>query len=483
MSRTTDVRLHPGAGMLRLVAGLLLLAVAPAGSGEGVRVAAWGSSELPFAADSPWNSRPLRPVLGEMGIPPAHYPPAILANGWSTGVFVSKPDDPPVTVRGRAGSEGLWNPDDQTHRDVRVPRWPSDVNPAAESDGHADIVDPVDGVIHSFWQLRREKGEWVAAQYAWSSLRGRGWGDPAHYFQGARAAGVPAMAGLIRRHEVNDGARHYRHALAVSLATNALASNPAYVFPATSADSDAASRNTGAIAQGSLLMLPPSFDAASLNDKRVRKIAETLKVYGAYVVDRNDGTPFVIYAEIGSDLDLHRKGWNRDAVEDLERIRRALRPVVDAQAWVDGNGRQYRPERDLNLLSMRGPWKPVEGDKPGRFDTWTQSLMLPASSTPVLQKADLPDGLTPVAWGRPEAGRRYCLGSEASGGAKLRMTLTDRERGATLVDSGELGAGQTYRFNWPSQPLRAALYVSGGRQASSARAILRACADDAPPRK
>lgn len=470
------LRLSGGAVRARYagLAAVLLATIACTAAHAG----AWGSSNTPFAVDSPWNSRPVNPRFGDARVPPARYPPAVLSNGWSTGVFVARPDDRPVTVRGISGSPGLWHPDEHVHRDLSLPRWPRDVDPASESDGHADIVDPVQGVIHSFWQLRREKGEWVAAQYAWSSLGGRGWGDPAHYFQGARATGVPAMAGLIRRHEVHDGAPLYRHALALSLADNALAPDPTYVFPATSADTDAARRNTGRIPQGTLLMLPPGFDTATLSDLRVRKIAETLKVYGAYVVDRNDGTPFVIYAEIGSDLDLHRKLWNRAAVADLERIREALRPVVDAETWVDGDGRRFKPEQRLNLISLRGPWKLLEGGQAGRFDSRSQSLVFSVAPERVRQQAELPEGLSPVFWARPEPGKRYCLRSVSSGGAVLRMVLADAGQGTVLVDSGKLGHGQEYRFAWPDRPVRAMLQAeSDGRAPASVRAVLQACGD------
>ncbi len=52
----------------------------------------------------------------------------------------------------------------------------------------------------TFWQLKQQTGNGSATQYAWTRLNGSGWGDPAHYFQGARAAAVPTAAGLIRAH-------------------------------------------------------------------------------------------------------------------------------------------------------------------------------------------------------------------------------------------------------------------------------------------
>jgi hypothetical protein len=72
----------------------------------------WGTSSKPFAATSPWNSRAVDPVLGDAVISTSMYAPAIETNEWSTGVFVSKDSDGPVTISGHRGTQGLWNVDD-----------------------------------------------------------------------------------------------------------------------------------------------------------------------------------------------------------------------------------------------------------------------------------------------------------------------------------------------------------------------------------
>ena len=75
------------------------------------------------------------------------------------------------------------------------------------------------------------------------------------------------MAGIIRKHEIDDGMPYYMHALAMTLPQHTLAngiSHPSYVAPATSTD-NYAGNNTGTIPMGALMMLPASFDAASLS--------------------------------------------------------------------------------------------------------------------------------------------------------------------------------------------------------------------------
>jgi hypothetical protein len=431
-------------------------------SGSAAASSGWGSYLTPFAATSPWNSRPVSPVFGSFVIPKSQYFPSVAAGKWSTRVFLSESGDGPVTVTGAPGKKGLWDPDAEAFHDVEIPRWPSNVTPAEERDGHAEVVDPVTGIIHSFWKLRYLEGRWTAAQYAWTCVNGRGFGDPAHYFQGARAAGVSTAAGLIRKHELADGEPVFGHALAMSLTFNALSASPAYVFPATSADTNAATTNSGQIPEGALLMLPPTFDTGSIANPALRKIAETLKVYGAYVVDRNVGTPFAIYVEIGSGFALHRGGWNTGVARDLDAIRQALRQVVAVGGWVDGNGRPYTPQQNLNLLSMRGPWRLISGPSPGTYDTWAQAVVFPRNSVRTRQVNDTSRGLSTVSWALPTAGVRYELIAYATGGAKLRLQIRDKSTQALRIDTGELGDHESASFAWPANAGTVAVHAVSG---------------------
>lgn len=445
-----------------LIACGAALAVAGGPAAAQVSGSAWGSYETPFAATSPWNSRPVGPKFGDFVIPKSDYYPSIAEGAWSTGVFLAGSGDAPVTVVGLPNSKGVWDPDAGVYRTVDIPRWPAGVIPASAADGHADIVDPLAGIVHSFYKLRQSEGQWMAAQYAWTRLDGRGWGDPAHYFQGARAAAVPTSGGLMRKHEIDDGRPLYRHALAMSLTYNALSANPTYVFPATSADRDAATTNTGKIPEGALVMLPPEFKVESIQTAAVRKVAETLKTYGAYVVDRNRGTPYVIYVENGSGFNLHRGGWNTVAAADLERIRQGLRQVVAVDGWVDGSDRAVEPEQNLNLLSMRGPWYRQSGTVSGNFETWEQAVVFPPAAASTVMVNSSGRSLQPVAWAIPVAGQAYRLRAIATGGARLRLQLRDKASGATLFDSKELNNDEVADFVWPAGSVTPAVTAIGG---------------------
>ena len=427
-----------------------------------INQAAWGTYQKPFAATSPWNSRPIAPSFGDFVIPKSTYSPGVAGGEWSTGVFLANTGDTPMTVTGLPKTKGLWDPDAEAFHDVTVPRWPSNVVAASASDGHADIVDPVTGIVHSFWQLKKVDGQWVAAQYAWTRIDGRGWGDPAHYFQGSRAAGVPTAAGLIRKHEINDGDTMYRHALAMSLTFNALSPNPTYIFPATSADTNAAKENSGKIPEGALVMLPPSYDTQKIVNPDLRKVAETLKTYGAYVVDRNFGTPFFIYVENGAGFDLHKGGWNKTVADDLERMRVALRQVVNAQSWVDGNEKPVVQEKKFNLLSMRGPWQLQAGTTAGNFDTWQQAVVFPATSTRITQVNYSSRGLHPLAWIGPEVGKTYRVAAQTTGDAKLRLQVRELSGTPLYFDSNELANGDSKTFKWPSKTAIVTVHAISG---------------------
>ena len=448
-------------GSVLSAAYLLLLMSGPATNLRAQPEEAWGTYLKPFAANSMWNSRPVNPVLADYVLPKTEYYPAVGEGAYSTGVFLASGNDGSETI------SDTWSPDDEARRSITIPHWPKGVIPAAGTDGHADIVDPILGVIHSFWRLRKVGPAWAAEQYAWTPLAGSGWGDPAHYFQGARAAGVASAGGLIRRHELHDGDILYRHALAASLDNSAF--RHGYVFPATSEDANGETTYAGRVPMGALMMLPADFDVNKIHTPHLKKIAETLKVYGARVVDRNHQTRFTIVAENGSGLNLHGHGWNAVAAQDLELLADNLRMMIGNSGYIDGNGQLFFPDRNLNRLSMRGPWELVQGDRIGSFDTWRQALVFPNADSEIVQAHYGRKWSTLPSWARPEAGHAYRFSVTASGGAKLRLEL--RDGNGTVVDATAfLGDGQSVSFIMPeSDPMPVLIARSGSGRGSWVR--------------
>ncbi|BEV15072.1 Atrophin-1 multi-domain protein [Herbaspirillum sp. DW155] len=435
----------------------------------------WGTYLKPFAADSLWNSRPINPTFSNDVIPTSDYYPLVTNGAYSTGIFLATPNDPPVTVTGPTGSNSLKIADEETFHDITIPHWPAATTPAPGGDAHADIVDPSTGIIHSFWGLAQQDGKWTARLYAWTKLNGSGWPDPAHYYQGARATGIPAGAGLIRTHEAAAKPAYYPHALGMSLTFNALAADPAYVFPSTSADAHAKALNTGTIPEGALMMLPPSFDTSKITNEELRRIAETLKRYGAYVVDANRGTPFAIYAEIGSAANPAPNGWNAVVGNELQTIRAALRRVTGASGWVDGNGKPFTPNQNLNLLSMRGAWTIQSGSGQAKFSSWDQAVVFSDSSSNTVAVNYSNRGMQAVNWAKPVIGKNYKLTARTTGGAKLRLTIYDKLIGKVVTDSGYLGNGQSTVFSWTANTPQLIIYAqSGGANSSVGAELLKA---------
>lgn len=430
----------------------------------------YGTYLRPFAADSPWNRIPINPVLDHYVLPKTRYFPFVGTGAYTTGSFLAKPTDQPVTVQGLNNAAGAWNTDDGQFKPVSLPRWPADVLPASGTDGHADIIDPASNKVHSFWQLRKIDGIWKATQYAWSALDGRGWSDPAYNHQGARAAGVPTTGGLIRKHELDDGDSLFRHVVAITLDGSAL--KRGYVYPATAEDNHSIERYKGEIPMGSLLMLPANFDTASIKTPALRKLAETLKRYGGAVVDLNDDTRYAIPVEQGAVFDLHAGGWNSAAGDDLSAIGDGLRRVLAVDGWLDGNGRPIRHQPALNLLSMRGPWHAAGPDHAIRYDSWRQALIFSASDKPIVA-TQASTAHRRTSWAPWTPARRFQFSVDAGGGAKLRLQFRQPDH-SILWESADLGNGQKIDFVMPQDTERPTLVAtSGNAQTSWVRGSLR----------
>ncbi len=325
----------------------------------------WGTHAKPFAVDSPWNCRPVNPTFGSFQIPDSSmgYFPSIEGGIYSVVLVRAGASDPSRvvhTITGRSGINTVYA-DPSAFQTITIPRWPAAATPAAGTDGHLDIYDPVTGIIHSLFECRDDGGVIRAGQYNATLIAGSGWGGPSLYYQGARAVGGIPSAGLIRTAEIDDGKPMYEHALTCSLDYSGLSATlPGFIWPATSADTSYGD-NTGEIPEGALLMLPPSFDAEAMGSEKMRKVARTLKTYGVYVTDRNLGTPYSIYVEgVTETFKIHQSypdvagdGWSGNAANDLVAIQHALRQVTGQDGWIDGAGNAL-PSLVINQRMVSG---------------------------------------------------------------------------------------------------------------------------------
>jgi hypothetical protein len=197
-------------------------------------------------------------------------------------------------------------------------------------------------------------------------------------------------------------------------------------------------------------------------------------VYGAYVVDRNDGTPFVIYVENDAGFHLMRTGWDNKIASQLDTIRAGLRQVTSAQAWIDAKGNDasaaIKAQRNMNILSMRGPWQQQAGTAAASYDTATQRLVFDATITKTVYVNANNTGMTRVSWAVPKAGAKFTFSVSATGGAALRMQLNTN--GQITFDSKDLKDGQSVNLTWPASAKVTLIATSGTKGASSVRANL-----------
>lgn len=461
----------------------LVLAIASLHAlGAFAQAPSFGTFEKPFAANSPWYIRPINPVFG--GPPPPLSPiqdgstvpwyGTVAPGIYSTAAFKATSADPSMVVYPHDPSKGIWDPDArEALPSITIPHWPAGtVLPATGADGHADIIDIDAGIIHSFWQLKLVNGQWRSTQHAWSRLDGKGWPDPSHIYQGARAVGVPTIGGVIRKHEVNDGEALYKHVLAMSMSREALQGKPiTYVYPAASADSGSTYSHTGTFPEGALVMLPPDFQLEFANPL-LQKVVNTLKVYGARVVDENTATPFYIYVENGAAFPLYT-GNDANVYKEMENIRKKLQQV-SADSYVDGNGAPTTsnvPGND-NILSLRGAWATDNLPVTGLFNSMRQRIDLPAQVQPKTYVNGNGTGIAGgsianggVTWAQPVPGASYKVTAIATGGARLKI---DIYKGSSLFGgTGWLSNGQSAVVTWPVGGWTGISVIGAANQAGS----------------
>ncbi len=143
-----------------------------------------------------------------------------------------------------------------------------------DSDRHAIIVDPQAGLLYEFYQMKKTKSGWVAAQASMfnlnsNKLRPQGWTS-------SDAAGLPIFPAIVRYDELARG--EIRHALRVTVRK----SRKAYVAPATHFASPHTDPNLPRM--GERFRLRSDFEINGFTPE-VKVILQALKTYGMFVAD------------------------------------------------------------------------------------------------------------------------------------------------------------------------------------------------------
>lgn len=219
---------------------------------------------------------------------------------WVTASF-AVPEDPMYDIQYdqdplvQPGQEYDWAYSDSSMQTpntepVRIPNAPyfypqPGVNTDPDWDGWGAVVDLERNLGWAGWRMVKVNGEWQAVTahaFPLDTLatvtEGIGRGD-----------GLPAIAGSVTVQEVqaalDDATDTYviPHALAMSVSSD-LVDNQVR-FPAVKTDGDR-TPSASTVSEGMRLRLAPSAPVSTSN-RLMRALCRTLKIYGAYIVDRN----------------------------------------------------------------------------------------------------------------------------------------------------------------------------------------------------
>ena len=175
---------------------------------------------------------------------------------------------------------------------------PDYATPDPEQDAHFAVVDWDNMVAWDMWGLEKtHSGEWITKTGMKYSLAGDGTfshikfeivnGESVHFHGPSRAAGVPAIAGLIMYDEVISG--EIKHKLSCATRFNA---KQEFVYPASWTDGFI----TNGIPEGAVIQLNQDLDLDQFDlFPGELVVAKALQRYGMVVVDCAGGSP--IYAE------------------------------------------------------------------------------------------------------------------------------------------------------------------------------------------
>ena len=175
---------------------------------------------------------------------------------------------------------------------------PKTASPDPESDSHMGIIDRNRNLAWDMWALSKDSlGNWKSATGMVYPLNGPGTfktnelgvqdGESIHFYGPSRAAGVPAIAGLIMYDEVMEG--EIRHKVAAASRFNAYKE---FVYPAAWTDGF----TEGGIPEGATIQLDPDLDLSQFDlTKEELILCRALQKYGMVLVDIAQGQ--AIYAE------------------------------------------------------------------------------------------------------------------------------------------------------------------------------------------
>lgn len=186
-----------------------------------------------------------------------------------------------------------WNTNKETYGhgkefDAELVPIPIDAQADPMEDAHCALIDRKNRVAWDMWGLKKnDDGTWTSKTGMKYSLDGKGVfntedfsvkdGESVHHYGPSRAAGVPAIAGLIMYDEVRAG--EINHKLACATRANAYKE---FTFPAIWTDGFI----EGGIPEGSVIQLDPKLDLSKFDLLPGEiTLAKAMQKYGLVIVD------------------------------------------------------------------------------------------------------------------------------------------------------------------------------------------------------
>ncbi len=143
-----------------------------------------------------------------------------------------------------------------------------------DSDRHAIVLDPVNGLLHEFFKIKKVGAGWEAEQASTFNLKSNKLRPDS--WTSSDAAGLPILPAVVRFDELKRG--EIDHALRVTITK----SRKAYVYPAT--HQAGSTEDANVMRMGERLRLRANFDVSNFSAE-AQTILKALKKHGMFVAD------------------------------------------------------------------------------------------------------------------------------------------------------------------------------------------------------
>eukprot|EP01084_Bolivina_argentea_P151280 264078_1 len=255
--------------------------------------------KVPYSSSSPWNT----PIASDVKIDPNsdHYlslwdsdkPFRCTTNEYDETLYITNSStitaQVHVTKRFSIVFNNNMNVSVKTDETVSV-RIPSKSVGSPGSDSEIILWDIATNIETGFWQFKSTSSSNVYTAVD-GYIYNTSWnGVPPKGFD-SRGAGVPYMAGLLRKWEIEQG--YIDHALALTSSST----SPKYIYPATKSDG----KLSDGIPEGIRFQIDPKYNENDFKqwglDSTGVIIAKCLQKYGMFVIDSTGGTGAKIIPE------------------------------------------------------------------------------------------------------------------------------------------------------------------------------------------